>query len=324
MNPNSTPPEGLYDSVATSGVESKDRDTGATNEAQAGVQRLRYSDSDLHARQAHPDWEYAATEGPRKQWDEASTPPYGDDGKPDTTWQPNTDRGRDGWERFDYTEESYWRRPKTSSNEEPDEETPLQAAQASIDLRDAVIDVLNLRAETAEAKVREQGEGTPDPRAVLLDAISTALNAVGCWLPIEGKRAVVDAVLKATRSGETCCVCRAAPATYRNFREQPFCWPCADCRCNETPCIRDANQPAGANGGPPGQAKELRVGDKGSCRHCGLELIWEPWFRDGRGPNPPIWSHTHSGTVTCSTKPKGWRGKGWPNAQPTEQPEAST
>ncbi|WP_328941563.1 hypothetical protein OG259_07770 [Streptomyces sp. NBC_00250] len=36
----------------------------------------------------------------------------------------------------------------------------------------------------------------PDPQAVILDAISTALNAAGYWLPIEGKRAVADAVLK--------------------------------------------------------------------------------------------------------------------------------
>ncbi|MFB7605246.1 hypothetical protein [Streptomyces gardneri] len=41
----------------------------------------------------------------------------------------------------------------------------------------------------------------PDPHAVILDAISTSLNAAGYWLPIEGKRAVVDAVLKA-RIGE--------------------------------------------------------------------------------------------------------------------------
>ena len=41
----------------------------------------------------------------------------------------------------------------------------------------------------------------PDPQAVILDAISTALNAASYWLPIEGKRAVADAVLK-TRIGE--------------------------------------------------------------------------------------------------------------------------
>jgi len=45
-----------------------------------------------------------------------------------------------------------------------------------------------------EAQAGAQGV---DPRAVLLDAISTALNAAGYWLPIEGKRAVADAVLKA-------------------------------------------------------------------------------------------------------------------------------
>ncbi|MEU2075459.1 hypothetical protein [Streptomyces sp. NPDC013489] len=43
-----------------------------------------------------------------------------------------------------------------------------------------------------EAQAGVQG---PDPRAVLLDAISTALNAAGYWLPIEGKKAVVEAVL---------------------------------------------------------------------------------------------------------------------------------
>ncbi|MFE7547115.1 hypothetical protein [Streptomyces gardneri] len=68
------------------------------------------SESELHARRAHPDWEYETTEGPRKRWDGANTPPYGDDGDPDATWERNVDAGRDGWERFEHTEESYWRR----------------------------------------------------------------------------------------------------------------------------------------------------------------------------------------------------------------------
>ncbi|MFE6815976.1 hypothetical protein [Streptomyces sp. NPDC057677] len=42
----------------------------------------------------------------------------------------------------------------------------------------------------------QAGAERPDPRAVLLDAISTALNAAGYWLPIDGKKAVADAVLK--------------------------------------------------------------------------------------------------------------------------------
>lgn len=69
----------------------------------------------LHARQAHPGWEYATTEGPRKQWDYSDEPPSDDNGVPDPTWQRNIDAGYpgEGWERFDYTEESYWRRPVT-------------------------------------------------------------------------------------------------------------------------------------------------------------------------------------------------------------------
>lgn len=70
------------------------------------------SDTELHAQCAHPDFEYRTTEGPRKQWDDADTPPLDENFDPDPTWERNTDAGRDGWERFDYTEESYWRRRK--------------------------------------------------------------------------------------------------------------------------------------------------------------------------------------------------------------------
>lgn len=68
------------------------------------------SDADLHARRAHPAWEYATTEGPRKHWGDADVPPVNEEGEPDPTWERNVDAGRDGWERWDYTEESYWRR----------------------------------------------------------------------------------------------------------------------------------------------------------------------------------------------------------------------
>ncbi|MFD9256958.1 hypothetical protein [Streptomyces sp. NPDC059538] len=78
--------------------------------------------ADLHARKAHPDWEYATTEGPRKQWDDASEPPSDDDGVPDPTWERNLDAGYrgEGWERFDYTEESYWRRRRSTVADQPD------------------------------------------------------------------------------------------------------------------------------------------------------------------------------------------------------------
>lgn len=70
-----------------------------------GREMEQQSDAELHARFAHPGWEYATTEGPRKQWDDAGVPPEGDG------WERNVAKGIDGWERFDFTEESYWRRP---------------------------------------------------------------------------------------------------------------------------------------------------------------------------------------------------------------------
>jgi hypothetical protein len=68
------------------------------------------TDAQLHARFAHPAWEYRVTEGPRKQWDDIDDPPRDENGNPEPGWERNTDAGRDGWERWDYTEESYWRR----------------------------------------------------------------------------------------------------------------------------------------------------------------------------------------------------------------------
>lgn len=37
---------------------------------------------------------------------------------------------------------------------------------------------------------------------------------------------------------DQCCVCGSPDVTYRNYREQPFCWPCADCQCTLNPCVR--------------------------------------------------------------------------------------
>ncbi len=42
---------------------------------------------------------------------------------------------------------------------------------------------------------------------------------------------------------DSCCVCGGGPVVYRNFRDQPFCWPCADCQCAQNPCVR-----TGSNG----------------------------------------------------------------------------
>ena len=68
----------------------------------------RRTEAELHRDFAHPDWEYEITTGPRKAWWESEQPPGGDG------WVRNVEAGRNGWERFEYHEESYWRRPKIS------------------------------------------------------------------------------------------------------------------------------------------------------------------------------------------------------------------
>ena len=57
-----------------------------------------------HSRSAHPWYEYQTTAGVRKVWMDADTPPDGEG------WVRNVHIGRNGWERFDYHEESYWMR----------------------------------------------------------------------------------------------------------------------------------------------------------------------------------------------------------------------
>lgn len=99
---------------------------------QAGTQSPGEAESVFHAQRAHPDWEYATTEGPRKRWDDIDTPPTGDDGEPDPSWQRNTDAGRDGWERFNHTEESYWRRPKHTASDASEAQTLIEQIAAAI------------------------------------------------------------------------------------------------------------------------------------------------------------------------------------------------
>lgn len=37
---------------------------------------------------------------------------------------------------------------------------------------------------------------------------------------------------------EQCCVCGSPETPYENYRGQLFCWPCANCPCGQTPCVR--------------------------------------------------------------------------------------
>lgn len=70
------------------------------------------TDDELHDSRMHPAYEYATTEGQRKAWDYADEPPWDDElGRPGDGWERNrTSFNPEGWERFEYTEESYWRR----------------------------------------------------------------------------------------------------------------------------------------------------------------------------------------------------------------------
>lgn len=56
---------------------------------------------------------------------------------------------------------------------------------------------------------------------------------------------------------------------------------------------------------------------EGTCEHCGKPIVFEPFFLDGKRPNPPIWFHPGGGK-TCSTIPPGWTDPGWPRATPKE------
>jgi hypothetical protein len=72
---------------------------GASAPAPRAVRTLPLS----HDFQNVPGWEYETTQGPRKAWEHADTPPEGEG------WERNTSLNG-GFERFEYVEESYWRR----------------------------------------------------------------------------------------------------------------------------------------------------------------------------------------------------------------------
>lgn len=88
------------------------------------------SDDELHQRRVHPAYEYRTTEGQRKRWDDADVPPCDESGQPEQGWELNTtSRDPDAWERFDYTEERYWRRPR------PGGPYVREVPQAALELR---------------------------------------------------------------------------------------------------------------------------------------------------------------------------------------------
>ena len=76
--------------------------------AEAAVEIARLTDA-LHAVHAHPDFEYQTTECGRKA--------YVDLGLEAEGWEQNITDGdpHSSWERFDYTEDHYWRRRKPTA-----------------------------------------------------------------------------------------------------------------------------------------------------------------------------------------------------------------
>lgn len=141
----------------------------------------------LHAEHRHPGYEYRVTVGPRKQWDDIDRPPAGEDGEPDPSWERNVDAGRpgQGWDRFNYTEESYWRRKKQPPHRlggaESGQETPARGEDP--------------QGVVSGAQAAAEATGWTQLEARAFNAVLPALRQAGEWLPLSARRAVANAVL---------------------------------------------------------------------------------------------------------------------------------
>lgn len=76
---------------------------------------------------------------------------------------------------------------------------------------------------------------TPYERAIIADPVPqhTGGNAEACPActahnPSYPFLCPSTSTPDAPAAPEVCCVCGHGPVTYHNYREQPFCWPCAD------------------------------------------------------------------------------------------------
>jgi len=93
------------------------------------------SDDERHQRRAHPAYEYATTEGQRKAWPGVDEPPEGDG------WELNTTSASpDAFERFDFTEERYWRRVRPTGSREWSPSPSSTRRAAEIAAKKAVLD----------------------------------------------------------------------------------------------------------------------------------------------------------------------------------------
>lgn len=79
-----------------------------------------------------------------------------------------------------------------------------------------------------------------------------------------------------------CCVCGSTHVAYRNYADMPFCGPCADCGCGETPCTR-----TGIND-PTTSAEPQR--DQSPTVHVHLDnrgAVYHPWPPEMRAEPEP-------------------------------------
>lgn len=149
----------------------------------------------LHAERRHPDYEYATTEGPRKQWDGVDDRPRGDDGESEAGWERNVDAGMpgEGWERFDYTEESYWRRSKQAVKVacavlHKDDEGNAVPCPGCPHARDAEPDEQRNAGEghpepPSDEELNSALPVYPDPRQLAYDAVYEYIRGLGAYLP---------------------------------------------------------------------------------------------------------------------------------------------
>jgi hypothetical protein len=104
----------------------------------------------------------------------------------------------------------------------------------------------------------EQPPATPAPAAISLPLIAPCARCHAATARCDTKGRFLcqrcDSIEQASgeqppepapSSREVCCVCGSPDVGYHNCNEQAFCWPCADCGCNQTPCVRTGvNDPA--------------------------------------------------------------------------------
>lgn len=88
----------------------------------------------------------------------------------------------------------------------------------------------------------------PRPTLYVLGIIVLVVCVAGTARPLIGGRKSGTTPQEPEVTGtsaERCCVCGGPDTPYENYLGQPFCWPCADCPCDQVPCVRTGiNDPA--------------------------------------------------------------------------------